>query len=1212
MRKIKLMALLLAALMIVTAFAGCAGVKQEVVDDLDDRVSKIEDLLLQQNDTIGDLADKIENGGSNDDVLAAIESMNKDLSDKIDDLENRVQDVENKPVAGGTDANVQAKQTEALASIAVQKAEFNKNAAEYDDEAFAAITSAFAKAEATVTAATTEAEVAAAMATLETTLDSYKTYAMKLYDYYIALLGNINDDAEQLVEEALDFIDVIDEVYEDLDYTEDEKEDALRYVVAEATATTRAKTLDVYNSVKGLCAIYEDEANTAFQYVDAKGNVKTYTEALTLAGYKDQAKKIVKDIKNIIGEDGLTYATLLKVDVKAKNYKGTVQSFEIVTTGDDANGDKQLLALLQDTYEAFVKSAEFVGGQALVDLVTNADLLVDTADAAEKFYDARDAYAELNGRVKGNDLDGFYYFTEIAAADNDNLVIVDPEDKEEYIFLDEYYTEKVDEVIADWIEEFDLTAEDAAAIINEAEKNDEFYDEYLKTRREVALVSAAYEKFLKEIVPGIKTLNKLSSKSAEAVEDFNELLKAVEALHVLQEKDVKSEDVADRIDIPLEMDAFKQFVEQSGVVAVDDITLYRVEAKEEAAKDDKTIDVDEYVKGINVDRVDAVMAKITDLSDIKAEQFVELFTFAADIKDLDKEATGESNDYIALYATKGEKYNFFAKEFGAAQAFADKINAAIAYLVYEVENNKISNNEGFIKLAGEYVLLRQATAEDFAIVYNNGTADEADDITYTKAGAAWVDENGDPQTDTTVKDTLYVASADAINYAEDYKKVEDGGTLDVLAKTFGEADGVSVMLKYIGTDGKPASAEQPVFTIEFFNYAFPTFTSLINVEAFEDAKEAAETRIKALFDDVDELKAILEEVAYVRGTAYEYKDLNGNGKNDGGKEMPYDENSDYVITSDSEKTEWAKYEIDENTVSLNDKAKFDEAVKIYDAWVFAGGKESLKLFAEKLDDEGESYGGLYVMEGFDSTDGVGAVLETLRKLNDKFTTLVTLANNFTGAVKLVGDVDSYNSITATKLDGAISNNIDRWAITAFKNSDNTSDHSNINGDWKYVVLSSNGNLTTDTYKDINSTSTAGVAANFNSNISSAYTKEELLKAVVAYYVAFEAANIEYVAASNNDYDDDETFNFYANKGYDAYKAVDDAKATYEKYDLIAAKGACLIAATGTDDATTTFKGHVTSATTLAALDNAIANYISVGGTAPALAGWTIYDFDSID
>ena len=1156
MRKIKLMALLLAALMIVTAFAGCAGVKQEAVDDLDDRVSKIEDLLLQQNDTIKDLGDKIENGGSNNsDVLAAIESMNKDLSDKIGKLEDRVEDVENKPAAGGADTNVQAKQTEALASIAVQKAEFNKNAAEYDDEAFAAITSAFAKAEATVTAATTEAEVAAAMATLKTTLDEYKTYAMKLYDLYIALLGNINDGAEELVEDALDFIDILDEVYED---SKDINKD-LQYVVAEATDTTRAKVLDVYAAVKALCEIYNNGTDVAFQYVDAKGNVKTYSDALTLQAYKAEAKEIVREIKNNIGTEGLTYKAL-------KAY------------GSEA------LEALQDRYNTYVESAEFVGGKALVDLVTNANLLVNALDVAEALYDARDAYKELSGRISGTYQDGFYYYTNVANK-ADCLVIADPSanaEEGDVVFLDEYYTEKVDEVIADWIDEFDLTAEDATAIIDEAEEEEGFYKTYLQRRRKVALTAAAYSEFVKNIVPGIKSLNKLTSKSADAVEDFNELKAAVEALNQLQEKNVKSENVADQIDIYLDVETFYQFVEQSGIVAVDDITLFIVDE----AEDDE---VEDLVADINAGRLDDVKA-ITNLAEITAQQFVELFTFAADIKAIDKKATDADDDYIALRTT-GEKYNFFAVEFAQAEKFANYINAAIANLVYKVENNKISSNEEFVKLAGEYVNIAFANGE-FEIVYDNGTADTSDDVTFDK------DYEGD--------EVLYVAAAEAINYAEDYKTVANEGEFNPL--TCGVTDGVYVTLDLMDENQKVTRGEN-VFTIEFFNYAFPTFKSLINVDAFETAQTAAEARIEKLFNDIDALKAILEEVAYVRGTAYEYKDTNGNGKVDLG-EIIGDTDKDGEIDEDET---WTPIAV--NTVSLGDKAKFDEAVKIYDAWVFAGGNQSLELFTEKLDDEGESYGGLYVMEGFANQDGVGAILATLRDLNYKFKTLTDAANAFVNAVKLVGDVNTYNSISATASKNKLSGDgdVDKFAITKFVNSESTTDNAGVNGTWTYVLLSTNGALTTDTYVDKVSDKTTGVAGNLP---ETAYTKAELLKKVVEFYNAFEDANIEYVAASNNDYDDAETLNFYANKGYEAYKAVDDAKATYEKYDLIAAKGACLIAAAAAatadiDDATTTFKGHIAAATTLAALDNAIANYISVGGAAPDLAGWTIYDFDSI-
>ena len=164
MRKIKLMALLLAALMIVTAFAGCASVKQDDVDALDNRVSAIEDLLKGQQEILNEVAGKV-GDNNNQEILDAIESVKGDLEEKIDAIDSRVEAVEKEEPAAGTTVTdaVKAKQAEALASIEVQKATFSKNADQYDETTYAAVTAAFGTAQAEVNTATTEAGVKAAM-----------------------------------------------------------------------------------------------------------------------------------------------------------------------------------------------------------------------------------------------------------------------------------------------------------------------------------------------------------------------------------------------------------------------------------------------------------------------------------------------------------------------------------------------------------------------------------------------------------------------------------------------------------------------------------------------------------------------------------------------------------------------------------------------------------------------------------------------------------------------------------------------------------------------------------------------------------------------------------------------------------------------------------------------------------------------------------------
>lgn len=1172
MRKIKLMALLLAALMIVTAFAGCAGVKQEVVDGLDDRVSKIEDLLLQQNDTIKELGDKVANGGSNNsDILAAIESMNKDLSDKIADLDSRVEDVEKQPAVGGVDTNVQAKQTEALAKIDVEKAKFNKNVAEYDEDSFAAITSALAKAQAEVTAATTVEGVATAMANLAKTLEDYKTYAMKLKDIYDALLGNINDDAEELVENAEAFIDVIDEVYAELD--EDEKVEALEYTVVEATETSKAKKLDVYNSVKALIELYKSRATTAnpntatFQYVDTKG-IKTAggsgaISVYSVAGYKAWAKEIVADIEDAV-EEGLTYALLQDTSISGLND-------------------------IKDDYDEFVKSAELIGGKALVELVDNIDLLVDAIDLAEELFDARDAYLELNGRIDGAYKDGFYYYTDVAAKAV-TLTIVDPEDEDEVVYLDTFYKEMVDELIADWIDEFDLSAEDAAAIIDEQE-GDGFYNNYLKDRRRVEVVAEAYNTFSKNIVPGIKALNKITGKSADAVKQFNDLVEAMEALYKLQVADLKSENVADQINITFGDAEFggkllEQFLVQSGVVNVDGIVMA---ATKNAA--------DGVIEALNADRVDNVTSAITTLQTIDAEDFVEIFTFASDIKKVDAAYKDTADNYTTKYF-EGEIYKFFAEEYAQVEEFAKNINNAIAYLVENADT--ISSNVEFIDLAGKYTTLDKAD-DGFKVVYAKGTASE---VEYDNSHANAAD--------------LYVLAADAINYAETYETFTAMSTV---------TDGAYVTANTLVDD---VVGTANVLTIDFFNYAFPEFTALIDAEEFAAAQKAADARIQKLFKDVDSLKAALAEIEYVRATkgagstAYIYTDLNKNGVNDFGDEFEWDTNMNGIIDGDEDWSTAATVALDTISINANNVTAVRNAFKAYNEWTYAGGRESLEVFEAKLDAEGKAINGLFEMKGFGAEDGVGAILSTLRLLNSKIEELSALATKFVNAVRFVGDVNKYDTIsvsaTLNKLDGTNSY-LNRFALYDFAKPTST-DPKKFDGIYYYIRETAEGLTKSEAYTTVTGADKETTAA--EALPAEAMTKVELIQAVVEYYNDFVAENTKYVPATNNNYDSIEanSATFYAVEEYDAYNVVDDAKKTYDAFELVAAKAACLQFAAGVKstisaDVYSSFVDQIHGAPSLAALAFTMDSYNDLVDAAQKIeasdvAGWTIYEFKNLD
>lgn len=1098
--------------MIVTAFAGCASVKQEEFDAVEDRVSAIEDLLKGQQDIISDLAGKVDANG-NQEILDAIDSVKNDLEEKIESVNNRVEAVEKQePTAGTTVTDAtKAKQAEALASIEVQKATFSKNADEYDEATYAAITAAFGTAQAEVTAATTEAGVKAAMDKLAAALDTYKTYAMKLYDYYVALLGNVNEDAEELVDEVLDFIEVIDEVYEDLD--EDEKIEELEYLVSEGTTAAKNVYLDVYSSVVALCNIYAKTSGTyEVEYVNAKGKVVS-GEFMTVNGFEKAAKALDKKIVALVGDE-ILYSDL----------------------GTEFEKD---IEELQNEYEDYVDAAELIGGAALVDLVTKGDIIADAEAKVEALYEAKDAYDELNGRGK-NGLHWYDELTEEYKVPAVGLTFTD-EDGDK-VWYGEYYEEEIAAVLDAWIEEYELSEDNVKAIIGETK-----YENYLEAAHVVALIAAAYEKFADEIVPAINDINKLSAGTADAVQEYKDLKDAIEELAVLQEADAKNDNDLLKPEIILPKAIFGQFIVESEVLLVSELDTEWINGLED---EDDIAEADEV-------RLNAFLGGFTSVEDL-GDAFVDLFTFSADIKDIER----AGNDYFTVGADgkeagkrtseDAEVYTFFAVEYTKAEEAAKAINAVIEKLVEKVEDKKIGTNVDFITLAGEYI---------------NAKNDAIDD--------EWTFESADGEFDVKAGDNVYVAIEDAIDYEE----------------------------LPAGTDVKVTVEGKTVLTIDYFNFKYPVFEDLIDVADFEAAQKTLEARIVELFADIDELETLVDKVGYVRAGAYEYEDKDGNGKYDADKDIP-------------------GAAIPEYTVSLNDKAAVDAAVAIYDAWVSNGGNERLAIFTELVNEETEKvYGGVYNMKGFDDADGVAKVLDTLRTLEKNIDKLVKLANKFVNGLKVVNSVNSYNSISVSESNNKLAGDskVQNLAVTKYAASSATNAVANKHGVWTYVYENTDGYLATadKTFTtDMNSDYADAVAFLKGYGVA-VLTKADVIEFMVDAYQDFYAANVEYTAASDNDYEEGDAV-YYVNDGYAAYKAVDDAKVAYDKFDLIAAQAACLVALNnGAKPADTTFKRQVLNAKTVAELDNVINNYNTVADRSATIDAddvkeWVIYEFDCLN
>lgn len=1112
MRKIKLMALLLAALMVMAAFAGCAGVKQEDLDAVNDRVDELEDAI----NGVGDKIDALP--GNNDSaILDAIKDMQEELEEKIDAVNGRVDDV----VSGTTPpadetaaAATKAAQAEALASIEVQKATFTKNIDQYDEDTYAAITTALTKAQANVTAATTADEVKAIMAELATALDAYKTYAMKLLDAYTALLGKLADDgADELVEGALELLEIVDEAYDDVAAEQGEKGELVYFPVEGSK-----KFIKLYDSVKALCDVFTKKSSYtgtkySVDYVDAKGKVATI-ELPSLASIKNKAKTLVNDIADAIMDEEILY----------------VNRVAILENIDEVKAD----------YEAYAKVAEVIGGKALLDLVTNVELLVNAEDEIDRLIDAKEAYDRYNGRESGtsNYLNILAPYTALT-----NKVSLTFVEDDETVWTKDVYLQ-VTEDLEDWAEEYDLSEKNVKGIVGETNFNNLLVD-----GRKAELVYEAYEKFVDEIVPEIKALNKLSEGTAEAVEDYKALQEALWKLKVLQEKDTsKDADIRDKFDFALTDALFDEYLEESGILNVVD-----------ANGDDAT--------AARIAAVGAIFDATTDAS--LKENFVNLFTFKADADELE-------DDYLSLRAT-GAIYKFFNVDYKTAETKADAINAQIERLVKLVNDKKINSVREFELLAGKYVAL-----DSEAIVTLAGK----NDCTFADG---FVSEDGDDYT-YAIGESVFVAVEDLIDYdifEKDTDRSEDE-TADDIYFDLSDLDNSShIYVELNGVD---------VMTIDFYNWAFPIFKDLIDVEEFEAAKKTLEGRVVELFDQVDDFVAAVEAIGFLKveddKTTYTFVDANKNGKYDNGEARTV------IGTAGS--------------VSLADAADVTAAYNLYTEWALAGGNYNLETFTAKEEDD-KALSDVFEFVGFSNGD-LKDTVKTLNDLRAEIDTLKKMAEAFTKSVDLVAKIAKL-SVDNLKKGMQTTPDISKADYFAYTEVVKSTDKNDVTT-YKYTYLIA------DTYglkTKTTATARASEALAFNDmkGDTASLVSAAALQIVADLYEEFIAENLEYTLVSESD-----TEIYYVENGYAAYAAVDNAKVTYDKYDLMMAKAAVLSEAdrlNASAAAKTELKTMVDASGDFAKLENAIGLYNSrsdVKGVCEigkdAITDWTIYaDFDSL-
>lgn len=517
MRKVKLLALLLAALMVVTAFAGCADTKEIESDvaNLDERVTALEGKVDSALSGIDEVKDAVEDSKADEELKAIQQALedqktaNQALLDQIKQLQDDLKDANNRidsSVASGADLT-NAKAT-AVATIAASRVVYDNNKNDYTAEDYAAIVKALEVATANINSAKTQADIDAALKTMQETLKAYTAYDDQLYLYVTKLYGNITDETEELVEEALECLKEAKEHYSLITngakaYTEyvygvDEDGNALKIDLED--------TLDKIDDLQNANTIVTFKASTA----DIVGNgVEEDVDIYSLAYAKAEAKALDRAIEDKL-EEGVTLST---------------------TDLDE----------LADQYEAWVKGVTPLG-KANLDLLTYADELNDALDTIVSLAEAKAAFAKLgkfNQTSKTWD-SIFAPYDELVEDDANRVISSDGKTAD----VQAIYA-KIDKAIADWQSKYDLSDENAIDIINEAYSN-KYYDEdadandtatYCSNRDYVDLMMDAYASFKKDVIPAVEAVNGVKTLSTSAFETYKDLQDLLEDWMVVVEAD---------------------------------------------------------------------------------------------------------------------------------------------------------------------------------------------------------------------------------------------------------------------------------------------------------------------------------------------------------------------------------------------------------------------------------------------------------------------------------------------------------------------------------------------------------------------------------------------------------------------------------------------------------------------------------------------------
>ena len=526
MRKVKVLALLLAALMVVAVFAGCADTDAIVadVDSLEDRVTALEGLLNDQKDAIddvkdqiGDVSDKLDDDTTADQLAATLEALKqlqeamnaqneqiKDLADKVTKVE---EDAKESDENADDDAALEAAVKVYTAQLQELKIACELKKDLYILADYEAVVKALSDGIVAVAAAEKADDAKAAFETAKAVYDAKAIVSSKLAAFYAQVNNTITVDSKALIDEIRAYI-----------YDDTTKTPAAKCPVTVKYGTSAATLTVAQNSELFVANIYgEKNPDGTAKLVNVVAELQKAVAAYDYIANANKANTFANKVKvavdAIAAIKTVTYGTTSLAAATAA-YEAVVA--DIVALDDNKDGvtdNKQYAPFLADS---------------IMDQVTNAaelnaakTRLVELAVAAAMY----DTYVALATGTVGKIFDAY-----------DAIVAKG----EETLYTNKAKYDAVDALLNKWADAYKLEAVNVQNIVNDKKGDDDgvaddadYYYTYTLNKLTTELSVKAYTDFA-AIANRIEALNNLTTVNAANVNEYGEITKAIQNWVVLQ------------------------------------------------------------------------------------------------------------------------------------------------------------------------------------------------------------------------------------------------------------------------------------------------------------------------------------------------------------------------------------------------------------------------------------------------------------------------------------------------------------------------------------------------------------------------------------------------------------------------------------------------------------------------------------------------------